>query len=178
MTIFAHFEGTRMSWQFVVMLPFLRSFYCDCFAICEPLNDFDLFWFILFFCKALLSVTCRTGPLAMETRLLSPLSKEVVWSASIFAVFLLRFRRLDKQCEGHIQKNIRRIQQIKPRAVTKTHISQLKHDQLEQRQTFFFSFTLPINAGPISLNSTVLNPFSPVPTKAITRPMATVPNPT
>lgn len=37
---------------------------------------------------------------------------------------------------------------------------------------------LPINDGPISLSSTVLNPFSPVPTNAITRPMATVPKPT
>lgn len=37
---------------------------------------------------------------------------------------------------------------------------------------------VPINDGPISLNSTVLNPFSPVPTKAITKPIATVPNPT
>lgn len=36
----------------------------------------------------------------------------------------------------------------------------------------------PINDGPISLNSLVLNPFSPVPTNAITNPMATVPNPT
>lgn len=37
---------------------------------------------------------------------------------------------------------------------------------------------LPINDGPISLNSTVLNPFSPVPTNAITKPIATVPRPT
>lgn len=37
---------------------------------------------------------------------------------------------------------------------------------------------IPINDGPISLNSTVLKPFSPVPTKAITKPIAIVPNPT
>lgn len=37
---------------------------------------------------------------------------------------------------------------------------------------------LPINDGPISLNSTVLNPFSPVPTNAITRPIAIEPKPT
>lgn len=37
---------------------------------------------------------------------------------------------------------------------------------------------LPINDGPISLNSLVLNPFSPVPTNAITKPIAIVPRPT
>lgn len=39
-------------------------------------------------------------------------------------------------------------------------------------------FHIPINDGPISLSSTVLNPFSPVPTKDITKPTATVPSPT
>lgn len=37
---------------------------------------------------------------------------------------------------------------------------------------------LPINDGPINLNSSVLNPFSPVPTNTITKPRATVPKPT
>lgn len=36
----------------------------------------------------------------------------------------------------------------------------------------------PINDGPMSRSSTVLNPFSPVPTNAITKPMAIVPKPT
>lgn len=36
----------------------------------------------------------------------------------------------------------------------------------------------PINDGPIHRNSSVLNPFSPVPTNDITKPRATVPNPT
>lgn len=35
-----------------------------------------------------------------------------------------------------------------------------------------------IRVGPISLNSNVLKPFSPVPTNAITNPMAVVPSPT
>lgn len=39
-------------------------------------------------------------------------------------------------------------------------------------------FSLPIKDGPISRNSTVLKPFSPVPTKAITKPRAIVPRPT
>lgn len=57
--------------------------------------------------------TC--GPRAIDTRLLSPRSKEVVWSASTFAFFFFSFRRLDDiHCDGHIQNNIRRIQQIKP----------------------------------------------------------------
>lgn len=37
---------------------------------------------------------------------------------------------------------------------------------------------LPINDGPINLSSTVLKPFSPVPTNTITKPSATVPKPT
>lgn len=36
---------------------------------------------------------------------------------------------------------------------------------------------LPINEGPISRSSTVLKPFSPVPTKEMTKPNATVPRP-
>lgn len=35
-----------------------------------------------------------------------------------------------------------------------------------------------INDGPIKRNSTVLKPFSPVPTNTITKPRATVPKPT
>lgn len=36
----------------------------------------------------------------------------------------------------------------------------------------------PISDGPIHRSSSVLNPFSPVPTNAITNPKATVPSPT
>lgn len=80
------------------------------------------FWFCVsfknlndrnFIKKNRIFLTC--GPRAIDTRLLSPRSKEVVWSASTFAFFFFSFRRLDDiHCDGHIQNNIRRIQQIKP----------------------------------------------------------------
>lgn len=37
---------------------------------------------------------------------------------------------------------------------------------------------IPIKDGPIIRSSTVLKPFSPVPTKKMTKPNATVPRPT
>lgn len=62
---------------------------------------------------------CTCVPRAICTRLLSPWSKEVVWSASTFAFFFFNFLRLDViQCDGHIQKNIRSIQKNKPIAKT------------------------------------------------------------
>lgn len=40
-----------------------------------------------------------------------------------------------------------------------------------------FHRKLPIRDGPINRSSTVLKPFSPVPTNKITKPSATVPKP-
>lgn len=52
---------------------------------------------------------------AIETRLLSALSSEVVWSTSIFEFFCFNFLRFDEiQLDGQIQKNIRRIQHSNP----------------------------------------------------------------
>ena len=59
--------------------------------------------------------------------------------------------RRRKHREGHTQRKIRTRQHKSP---------------------------LPIRVGPMRRSSSVLKPFSPVPTKEMTRPMATVPNPT
>lgn len=54
----------------------------------------------------------------------------------------------------------------------------MKMNCLERSLLIFFLDCSPINEGPINLNSTVLNPFSPVPTNDITNPIAIVPKPT
>lgn len=74
-----------------------------------------------------------------------------------------------------MQKNIRKMQQTKP-ITAKWEID----INIEALVSLCNNLTekIPINVGPISRNSTVLNPFSPVPTNAITKPIATVPKPT
>ena len=59
--------------------------------------------------------------------------------------------RRRKHREGHTQRKIRTRQHNRP---------------------------LPMRVGPMRRSSSVLKPFSPVPTKEMTRPMATVPKPT
>lgn len=73
------------------------------------------------------------------------------------------------QCDGHMQSIILIKQDASPKPInSKKIISAIYQKNLNN---------LPINDGPISLNSPVLNPFSPVPTKAMISPMAVVHKP-
>lgn len=118
------------------------------------------------------SLTC--APRAIDTRLLSLRSREVVWSASTLAFFFFSFFRLDDmQFDGQTQKNIRSMQQTKPMTTKSTW----KFSEIISEDKIRI-FHLLISDGPMRRNSTVLNPFSPVPTNDITKPIATVPNPT
>lgn len=88
-------------------------------------------------------LTCF-GPRAIDTRLLSARNKEVVWSASTRAFFFFNLRRLDDmQCDGQIQNNIRRAQQISPIPVRKRNREQTSHPStgwsiLKKSNLFYF----------------------------------------
>lgn len=93
------------------------------------------------------------------------------------AFFLSRALRLDDiQWDGHIQNRIRNVQHNKPRPERECRITGSKKSCKSIEANC--KSNPPINDGPISLSSTVLNPFSPVPTNAITKPIAMVPKPT
>lgn len=71
-----------------------------------------------------------------------------------------------------MQKNIRNTINTKPTTETKNNVCYAMRESENKEWKI-----IPIIIGPISLNSVVLKPFSPVPTNAITNPSAIVPKP-
>jgi len=83
--------------------------------------------------------TWKLGPLAIDTLLLSFLSNDVVWSASILLPFFFRVFLLDEmQCDGQMQKRMRKMQQIRPNPAEKWTL--LAHVQLTLAISYFIAY--------------------------------------